>query len=257
LHQNHYVYAGSYVQTINGKQVILKKGEFCLLDTNVVHTIEAAGEGDIIINCMMRKNYFDSDLLRRLQGNHLISEFIINAIYKNKEYNQYILFHSGESVKIKHIMNEILCEYFDPGICSIEIINSYVMILFSELLRIYKATNETNKSLSVEKVLITDILLYLEQNYSSVTLTSAAQYFRFHPNYLSRLLKNHIGMSFIKIVQDLKLKKACSILENTQVPIAKVAQEVGISNMNTFYELFQSGFGLTPREYRLIKQKNG
>lgn len=250
-----YVYAGSYVQTINGVRLTLQEGEFCLLDTNVMHTIEPAGENDIIINCMMRKNYFDSDLLRRLSGNHLISEFIINAIYKNKEYNQFILFRSGDNSRIKRIMDEILCEYWDPGICSGEIINSYVMILFSELLRVYQATHERSQAEAPANVLITDILLYLEQNYMTVSLPSVARHFGFHPNYLTRLLKKHMGQPFIKIVQDIKLNKACSILENTRIPIAKIAQDVGISNMNTFYELFQSRFGMTPREYRQHKVK--
>lgn len=251
-----YVFAGRCIQVINGKQVILNEGEFCLLDTNVSHTIEPAGRNDIIINCLMRKNYFDADLLKRLSGNDLISEFITDAVYKNKASNQYILFPSGDNRKTKHVMNELLAEYFDPGLCSEEIINSYMIILFSELLRLFKRSAEESRGPAIQKAQITDVLLYIEQNYAQVTLSSAAEFFGFHPNYLSRLLKNHLGISFIKIVQDVKLGRACSILENTNISIAKVAQEVGFSNMNVFYELFYERFAMTPREYRLSKRRN-
>ncbi|MBB3112472.1 AraC-like DNA-binding protein/mannose-6-phosphate isomerase-like protein (cupin superfamily) [Paenibacillus phyllosphaerae] len=251
-----YVFAGRCVQTINGKQVILNEGEFCLLDTYVTHTIEPAGENDIIMNCLMRKNYFDADLLKRLSGNDLISEFITDAVYKNKASNQYIVFPSGGNPKIQRLMQEVLIEYFAPGLCSEEIINSYMIILFSELLRIFKQSAETDRASGLQKVLITDVLLYIEQNYAEVTLTSAAKHFGFHPNYLSRMIKNHLGASFIKIVQDVKLSRACSILENTGLSVVKVAQEVGFSNMNVFYELFQQRFGMTPKAYRSGKRRD-
>ncbi|MFD2216870.1 hypothetical protein [Metabacillus endolithicus] len=48
-------------QTINGKEVILKEGDLCLLDTNVIHSIDQAGENDIVINIMVRTSYFDSN----------------------------------------------------------------------------------------------------------------------------------------------------------------------------------------------------
>ncbi|PWV99445.1 AraC-like DNA-binding protein [Paenibacillus cellulosilyticus] len=250
-----YVFAGRCTQKINGKQVILKEGEFCLLDTDVTHYIDPAGEQDIIINCLFRKNYFDADLLKRLSGNDLISEFITATFYKKKASNQYFVFPSGDNQKIKHIMNEILAEYFDPGLCSEEIITSYLVILFAELLRLYKNSSEISRSSGIQKVQITDVLLYIEQNYIEVTLTSAAKHFGFHPNYLSRLLKTHLGVTFIKIVQEVKLSRACSILENTNIPIARLAQEVGFSNINVFYDLFKEHYGLTPREYRVNKRQ--
>jgi len=48
-------------QTINGKEVILKEGDLCLLDTNVIHSIDQAGENDIVINIIVRTSYFDSN----------------------------------------------------------------------------------------------------------------------------------------------------------------------------------------------------
>lgn len=252
-----YVYAGQCTQTINGKQVNLQAGELCLLDTNVVHKIEPVGEGDIIINWLMRKSYFNSDLLSRLSGNDLLSEFIINAVYKTKEYNQFIVFHSGDNIKIRQSMNEILYEYFDRNLCSDEVISSHIIIIFSELLRLYKTRNHENlEGTSIHKAVITDILLYLEQNYTTVTLQSVAEHFNFHPNYLSRLLKIHLGMSFIKIVQAIKMKHACAILENTHIPIAKVARDVGFSNINSFYSLFHTSYGVTPKEYREAKKEH-
>jgi AraC-like DNA-binding protein/mannose-6-phosphate isomerase-like protein (cupin superfamily) len=248
-----YVYSGSCTQYINGKKIILLQGEFCLLDTNVVHAFEPAGENDIIINCLMRKSYFNIDMLNRLAGNDILSEFFINAVYKSKEFQQYLIFPTHHNTKIYHLMNDVLCEFYDPKLCSREVVNSYIIVLFSELLRVYKdhAANENHPK--VTKTAITDILIYLESNYRSVTLESAANHFHFHPNYLSRVLKNVLGQSFIKLLIEIKMKKACIFLENTDFPIGRIVAEIGYTNLKFFYDKFKEQYGMTPAQYRQYK----
>lgn len=50
-----YVFSGECHQRINGKDMVMKKGDVCILDTNVLHSIEPASEDDLIINCLMSK----------------------------------------------------------------------------------------------------------------------------------------------------------------------------------------------------------
>ncbi|QGQ94353.1 AraC family transcriptional regulator [Paenibacillus psychroresistens] len=248
-----YVYSGSCTQYINGKKITLLQGEFCLLDTNVVHAFEPTGENDIIINCLMRKSYFNVDMLNRLAGNDILSEFFINAVYKSKEFQQYLLFPTHQNAKIHHLMNDVLCEFYDPKLCSREVVNSYIIVLFSELLRVYKDQVDNEPHPKVTKIAITDILIYLESNYRTVTLESAANHFHFHPNYLSRLLKNVLGQSFIKLLIEIKMKKACVFLENTDFPIGQIVAEIGYTNLKFFYDKFKEQYGMTPAQYRQFK----
>ena len=129
-----YVYSGSCTQTINGSTIELKTGEVCLLDTNVIHSIEAASKNDIIINCLMRKDYFDTSFFSRLSSNNLISNFLVNAIYQSKSHNNYIVFHSGNNYKLMRFMQDLMCEYYENSICSNEIINCYIILIFSLVL---------------------------------------------------------------------------------------------------------------------------
>lgn len=68
-----YVYSGECHQRIKGKDIVMKKGDVCILDTNVLHSIEPASEDDIIINCLMSKKHLDDILIDHLSGNDLIS----------------------------------------------------------------------------------------------------------------------------------------------------------------------------------------
>lgn len=251
-----YVYSGSCTQIINGKKVTLSQGDMCILDTNVIHSIETTGENDIIINCLMRKDYFDTSLLSRLSSNDLISTFLVHAIYQSKDYNNFIIFHSEKREKLHNLMKDLMCEYFDPSICSKEIINCYIILIFSELLQIYQdqtpevqILNETANTKNISK-----ILEYIQKNYICTTLAETAKTFNFHPNYLSTLLKKTTGKSFKEIIHEQKLKKACTLLKNTDMTVEDISLEVGYNNFSFFYKKFKDAFGVTPLEYRQNKQ---
>jgi len=122
-----YVLSGTCKQMINGKEVMLKEGDLCLLDTNVTHAIDQAGENDIVINIMIRTSYFDSALLRRLSGNDLLTDFFVNTIYKHKEDSRYIIFSKHSTSRLRELILQALLEYSHPQLCSKEAINSYML----------------------------------------------------------------------------------------------------------------------------------
>ncbi len=74
------VYSGRCNQTIGNTLVNMVQGELCILDTRTYHCIESAGDNDIIINCLMKKSFFDAAFLGRLSGNDVFSQFFVNAI---------------------------------------------------------------------------------------------------------------------------------------------------------------------------------
>lgn len=245
-----YVYSGSCQQTINEVAIQMKTGDICLLDTNVTHTITTHSEEDIVINCLMRKSYFDLSFLSRLSGNDLLSRFFVHAIFQSKDYNNYILFPASKQETIPHVMKNLLCEYYDPGLCSQEIINSYMIILFSELLRIYRKTLPMEQTQTTTNEQVTDILDYLQTNFNTVDLTSTAAHFNFNPSYLSRFIKQTTGKSFMEILHVARIRRVCLMLETTDIPILNLINEVGYANTQYFYQLFKKHEGCTPNEYR-------
>jgi AraC-like DNA-binding protein/mannose-6-phosphate isomerase-like protein (cupin superfamily) len=245
-----YVYSGASKQFINGKEVLLKEGDLCLLDTNVRHEIGSALKDDIVINIMIRTSYFDSALLQRLAGNDLLTDFFVNAIYQQKKDSRYIVFTKGQNNRLKDLINQALWEYFHPQFCTNEAINSYMILIFTELLRIYNNSAKSQEEPVLKKAVISDILAYMEQNYQTITLEKTAEMFHFHPNHLTRLLKNNLGKTFIELSHQLKIKNACTLLENTDLTIDQIANKIGYTNITFFYKSFKKIHGVTPAEYR-------
>lgn len=104
-----------------------------------------------------------------------------------------MLFKSGSSEKLAKLMEDVLCEYFDDSPCSNEVIKSYMIIIFYELLKVFqKQSNSENYDL-LKNTKITDIILYIQNNCKDATLASVAERFHFHPNYLNSIIKKFQG----------------------------------------------------------------
>lgn len=245
-----YVYSGKVSQVIKDKTITLTSGQISIIDTGIPHSILPTEEDDIIINILMSKKYFSTSFLSRLSGKGIISEFLVNSISDKKNHDNYLIFNSENNKKIPHHMKELLCEYYDKSFCSDEIIDCYMVLIFSELLRVFQYSKNESSSDSNSNTTTIDLLNYLEENYMTCTLASTAAHFNFHPNYLSSLIKKTTNKSFKELILIQRLTRASILLENTNMPIYEIANEIGYNNLNFFYKKFREYFGVTPNELR-------
>lgn len=245
-----YVYSGEFSEIIKDKTVKLKEGQISIIDTDIPHSILQTTENDVIINILMSKEYFSTAFLSRLSSKGIISEFLINAISDKKDHDNYIIFNSENNKRIPNYIKELLCEYFDKSLCSNEIIDCFMVLIFSELLRVFQYDSSQSHSKSSSNAPVVEILNYLEKNYMTCTLISTAKHFNFHPNYLSNLIKKTTNRSFSELILLQKLTRASILLENTTIPIYEIANEIGYSNLNFFYKKFRKYFDVTPNEFR-------
>ncbi|MBB6729480.1 helix-turn-helix domain-containing protein [Cohnella zeiphila] len=74
--------------------------------------------------------------------------------------------------------------------------------------------------------------------------------FHFNPEYLSRCLKKHTGMTTTQYIHYLKMEEAKRLLASTDLSIPRVGETVGIPDDNYFIRLFREKTGLTPGEFR-------
>lgn len=245
-----YVYAGECTQIINEKRVHLRQGDICMLDTNVPHSVEYLNDDDIIITIDMRKEYLTQGFLSRLGDNGIINQFLINALSLNAKHDQYLLFKKQDENQIHTIIQNILCEYYEPTFCSDKVIDAYMILLFCEILRKYKNQHIQNKQ---DKNMLIEIMNYIEMNCFTATLQSTADVFGFHPNYLSSYIKKNTGKSFKELIILQRMCQACFYLSNSEIPIYEIANKVGYDNLGFFYKKFKEIYKITPQEYRELK----
>lgn len=244
-----YIYRGNCSQIINGTRHELHEGDLCILDTNTIHEILPLSENDIVMTIDMRKSYFSAGFLSRLSSQGIVASFLAGAISRNTEKKQCLIFRHHDA-KLHLLVQQLLCEYYDKQIGSNEIIDAYMIIIFSELLRLYMNHQENFKKQTDSGSDLLRMLQYIEVNYETITLNSMAQDFSFHPNYISAYLKRNSGKTFKELVIIQRMSKACFYLSNSTTPIYEIAQEIGYNNLGFFYDKFKELYQMTPMEYR-------
>ena len=67
---------------------------------------------------------------------------------------------------------------------------------------------------------------------------------------LSRLFRQHHGVSFQAYLQKIRLEKAAELLRSTRLPVARIARRVGYRDVSRFGQHFRRLFSLPPGLYR-------
>ena len=157
-----YLWSGSCSQTIEGKKIVTSEGDVCIFDTQAVHAIEAGGENDILVNILMSREFFDTAFLSRMPRQGIVSEFLAESVTRSRKKKHYLYFKTHGNNRVGEIMEQIISEYYARDIGMEEVMESYVIILFTELLRTWR--DETKKQASVAKeVQILELLSYIEK----------------------------------------------------------------------------------------------
>jgi len=93
---------------------------------------------------------------------------------------------------------------------------------------------------------------YIERNFAQKKLSveEICRDLFISPSYLSRLLKRHLGKTFVNALTDIRIEKAKQMLSGSNMKISAVADAVGYSDPHYFSTIFKMVAGATPSEYR-------
>lgn len=103
--------------------------------------------------------------------------------------------------------------------------------------------------------LIRKVHQIIERDYSNsnLCLNSIADEFTMSPIYLSRLYKQLTTNALSDIISEMRLNKAKELLKTSEYTIVDIAEKTGFTSSSYFYRIFKSSTGITPSDYRKIK----
>ncbi|MDR1078264.1 MAG: PocR ligand-binding domain-containing protein [Propionibacteriaceae bacterium] len=96
-----------------------------------------------------------------------------------------------------------------------------------------------------------DLLNEIERRRAKAySLTEAAAFLNISPGHLSKKFKAVTGTSFMSYVMARRMRRAHLMLAHTDLPVVKVAAELGFHQANYFARVFKAETGLSPSEFR-------
>ncbi len=89
---------------------------------------------------------------------------------------------------------------------------------------------------------------HIAQGITVDELAKRAGYSRWH---FSRIFREYNGVSPIKYIVELKMRRAAQLLQNTKYPIKEVAAQCGFDDSGYFCNVFRKVHGVSPQKFRI------
>jgi two-component system, response regulator YesN len=94
--------------------------------------------------------------------------------------------------------------------------------------------------------------IYVQKHYqdSSLTLERMAVELHVTTVYLSRMMKQELGISYIGLLTKMRINKAVDLLKTTDMSIREIADQVGYESQHYFSTTFKKLVGVSPKRFK-------
>ena len=86
-----------------------------------------------------------------------------------------------------------------------------------------------------------------------ITLDDMAAQTGFSREYFCRFFKQHMGITFLRYLNEVRISHAGRLLTTTDLPVSDVMSKSGFTNQTIFNRLFKELYDMTPRQSRSNK----
>ena len=249
-----YVCEGSLTNIIDGKQVVVRKGELLFLNQFTRHEILPAGENDIAINFMILPEFFD--VAYSMAGNNnVLANFLVNVLRRDEERGEYLYFKVSEVLQIQNLLENMIYSLVTGNGEDNRINQTTMGLIFLYLLDSVQYV-EMRVPNQYENMISMSTLNYIEQQYRTATLTELCENIHLPMHVLSKMIKKTTGFNFKELLQRKRLNKAVELMCETDLSISDIIAAVGYENNSYFHRVFKERFHTTPRAFRMNNEKN-
>ena len=100
--------------------------------------------------------------------------------------------------------------------------------------------------------IVQDARKYIYANYQdrNLDLRQVAHAIGCNSSYISRIMKQELGISFKDFLTRLRISQAVRLMEDRELSINQIAEKVGYSNQHYFSAAFKNCQGMSPSEFR-------
>jgi AraC-like DNA-binding protein len=137
---------------------------------------------------------------------------------------------------------------FDRIILLLTILNT---IAHSTDYSLLAKANPFTVSIEVDTERINRIFAYTLKNFQRpITLEEISEVATMSPNSFCRYFKQHNRKTYSQFLTELRVGKACSLLQENKISVAQVCYESGFNSFSNFNKYFKAIMGMSPIKYQ-------
>ncbi len=112
-------------------------------------------------------------------------------------------------------------------------------------------TSDDDKNYSA---IVLRVKKYIDDNYQDeeINLSDVAKFFNINKTYLSKLMKQELGNSFVEYLTEVRITRAKELLleDTINIKMYEIAKKVGYKSQHYFSRVFKKSEGENPLEYK-------
>lgn len=230
----------------------LHAGDLCLLNLQAVHSLSLPSDNEtVVFNILAQQHFFETNYSDLLLLESPVTEFFLDSLANKRRTEHHIIFHRTSSdcpyeTRVQRIIQEYARDYEHHG----TLVNLDYAALLIELAHTYQESVDQKTQQEMPDGDLSSVIQYIAEHYEQVSLNTVAKHFNYTPTYLSSLIKKYSGSTFSDVLQNIRFKKAVTLLEETSLSVSQIIELIGYTNRTWFTRKFKERYGITPSEYR-------
>lgn len=245
----YYVFSGTLPVYFEKEKLLLPAGSVLILPPGVKKACSCPSDDCCSLFFMIRKSTFSRVFWSQLSSRNLMAEFFRRALNEQVD-TPYLLFETQQDETLEFLLYSIYSEYQRNRKYTSELLNSLMSSFLLRLLQEYEETVRVSKNSELHwNSRFAEILLYVQENYPSLTLDQLSDKFGYSRRQLIRIIRATTGSTFTELQTRLRMEKATRALLARTASVESIAYEVGFEDRTSFYRAFSRYYGCTPGEY--------
>ena len=232
------VFEGSLTFYINQERYPLMPGEFMLVNSNEIHSVDSPEPNMTVVVQIPLKTF--------------------EKYYTGEQFISFTHDPKAQDERVMGVISDIYRAYTEKK-CGYDL---KVQGLFYELLYLmvtkYRETEVSDEMVKKNRKLsrLSVITSYIKEHYSEeLSLERLAEIFGYSPTYLSRMFQKYTGINYKSYLQSIRVEYAYQELANSERTLSEIALENGFPNSKALAKAFSKKYGMLPSEYRKKTRK--
>ncbi len=237
---------GSADHVVDNERFPVKKGDVFVMGKDIKHGYVNA-KNFRICNIMFRPEaLLDSDFdIKQYPGFHAL--FLLEAQVNNAQgFSSRLKLSHMHFSELEHLLDSTIEEYSAERHGKKTMLLSYFMQIVTRLSRLYDAPSEQREISG-----IAEAAAFMENHYmEDIAIEQVLEVSHYSQRHFIRLFSSAYNTTPQKYLMSIRIRRACTLLKDSTLPITEIALRCGFSDSNYFSRAFKKANGMTPSQYR-------
>lgn len=234
-----YCLNGSIKVHVDGQSIELKHKQLIVFDANEVHALHSDSSLYMFICIQIDKKQL-ATYIPDLELYRIVCRPIP---VDHPSYDHYLQLCRDILKLVSYNKNEATTDKLR--------LNGAILSIFADLIDYFSIFTPSQTSSPEKKPndTIREIITYVNEHFTEdITLEDMASMCGFSKEYFCRYFKQHMGLTFLRYLGEVRIAYAGKLLTTSDIAISDAMLKCGFTNQTIFNRLFKEIYGMTPRE---------